>query len=225
MGTLDNDVIPSFTAVKSLADIQFQFFRSARNIIQNYALSVRGACLYPTSLELYLKMHNRRDIWFDASTDKGEEAKEQLNRGTWYIRQKKAPRRWRIDITAGSRIECIQAGILIRQLDGLGGPQPGPATSLHRIVRGIFGDLPWTLDEVEFIRQIHGKRVDGSDGSPLVLVRRKVPLSSTLATGKRINLPKSAATNNEGISIRDAHLRVSIWRKHSADEIIADQIT
>lgn len=170
-----------------------------------------------TALELYLKLHRQQNIWWDPATDTGIDAKEQFNRGTWYVRRKKAQRRWRIDITAGNVSECIQAGILIRQLDGLGGPQPGPATALHRIARGEFSCAPLKEEELDLLDKIHGKQIDGSDGSSLVLRRRSSSFTQTLAKGKRFNLPLNVAG-----SIRDAPLRVSIWRKYSTDTVITD---
>jgi hypothetical protein len=169
-----------------------------------------------TALELYLKLHKRKDIWWDAATDKDEDAKEQFNRGTWSVRRKKHQRFWRIDITAGIVREDIQAGILIRQLDGLGDKDPGPATALHRIVRGEFSDKPFNQEQLDLLNKLKGKKINGCDGSPL----RHRPASirqCLLAKGKRFGLPPKLDA-----SFHDAVLRVSIWRKYSADTVIVD---
>ena len=135
---------------------------------------------------------------------------------------KKGPAYCRFDISSGSVGEGIQAGILIRQLDGNGGKQPGPSFALQRIVRGYFGRHKWTDDELGLIGRIHGKRIDGRNGSPLILKRRATLLPRELAKGTRFNVPENRDRNFEGFSIRDAALRVSIWRKYSGDERIAD---
>jgi hypothetical protein len=76
--------------------------------------------------------------------------------------------------------------------------------------------------ESALVRQIHGKRIDGTDGSPLILKKRKETIDVSLAKGKRFNIPKSEARNCEGILISEAALRVSAWRKYSYDTIIDD---
>src|SRR5687768_14529675 len=157
---IDLNLLPTFEGVKNLADIQARFFPSARAIMLGHDLEIKGKKFSITSLELYLKLHKQKDIWWDAATDKDEDANEQFNHGTWYLRRKKAQRRWRIDITVGNASECIQAGILIRQLDGLGGQQPGPATALHRIVRDEFGDIPFEPEQLALLDKIHGKQID-----------------------------------------------------------------
>ncbi|MBX3521210.1 MAG: hypothetical protein KF835_14455 [Xanthobacteraceae bacterium] len=206
-------VLPIFRGVKDTVEIEKRFATAAKLLINCFQLRCEGREPFSiTSLELYLKLHDKRDIWWDPSTDKGPSADEQFNAGTWYVRQKKAQRRWRIDITAGSRAERIQAGILIRQLDGLGGPQPGPAVALHSILRGRFSDEPFDSSHLAMLNQIHGKKIDGTNGSPLILERRKNSLDRSVAKGKRINIPKAL-----GSSTRDALLRVSLWRKHSSD--------
>lgn len=208
------NVIPDFQGVTSFEDIQKRFIAAARSIILEHKIFYDGHQFDITALELYLKLHQRRDLWWDPATDEG--AKEQFNRGTWYVRQKKGPAYWRIDITAGNVTQNIQSGILIRQLNYAG----GPASALHAIVRGGFGRHRWKPEEIALIERIHGKRIDGTDGSPLKLKRRSSPLNVGLGKGKRINLPASNAKNRDEISIRDAALRVSIWRKDSADEMI-----
>src|ERR1700733_1863778 len=195
-------MLPAFEGVKNLTEIQARFISSARAIMLAHYLEFKDSNFSITALELYLKLHKQQNIWWDAATDKGQDAKEQFNRGTWYVRRQKAQRRWRIDITVGTVSECIQAGILIRQLDGSGGPQPAPATALHRIVRGEYSCEPFKQEELDFLDKIHGKQIDGSDGSPLVLRRRSPSLAQCLAKGKRFNLPPNL---NE--SIRDAALR------------------
>lgn len=220
MKVADNSVLPDFSDVRDFADIQNRFFLSGRAIIQDHVLVLGERQFHPTSLELYLKLHRRRDIWWDGATDDG--ANEQYNRGTWYVRQEKGPRYWRIDITAGNLDEGIQAGILVRQLDGLGGQQPGPNTALHRIVGAENVSEKWTQDEIDLVGKIHGKRVDGSDGSPLTLGRLDVSLAATLGKGKRFNYPKSKKKKSEDVSFSDAHLRISLWRKYSGDEAITD---
>lgn len=207
------DVLPVFSGVRNRVDIEQRFTAAARLLINCFQLRVEGREPFSiTSLELYLKLHDQQDVWWDSSTDKDPCADEQFNAGTWYVRQKKAQRRWRIDITAGSRAERIQAGILIRQLDGLGGPQPGPAVALHSILRGRFSDEPFSSNHLAVLNQIHGKKIDGTDGSPLVLERREMPLKKSLAKGKRINLPKTLSS-----SAKDALLRISLWRRYSSD--------
>jgi len=201
-------VIPDFRGVLHLEDIQNRFFASAKSIMLQHELMFREERFEITALELYLKLHQNPDIWFDRATDRDENANEQFNRATWYVRQKKGPAYWRIDITAGDMGERIQAGLLIRQLDGVG----GPAKALHRIARGKFGRHSWMPDELDLIAQIHGKRIDGSDNCPLRLVRRPTPISKRLSKGRRINLPRNDDQNVHGCSIRAAPLRVAICR-------------
>jgi hypothetical protein len=210
---LTSTVIPDFIGVRHLEDIQQRFFASAHVIMLQHRLAFRETFFDISALELYLKLHDQQDIWFDSATDSDEISEEQFNSATWYIRQKKGPAYWRIDITAGDKANHVQAGLLVRQLDGVG----GPATALHRIVRGRFNRNRWTCDERNLITQIHGKRIDGSDGSPLVLKPRKVPLTRTLAKGKRIRLPSNDDRNSDGCSIREAALRIAIWKRFSAD--------
>jgi hypothetical protein len=221
----EDEIIPDFRNVKNFAEIQRRFILSARSIMHGHILALGGNEFVPTSLELYLKLHDRRDVWWDSATDKDDVASyEQCKRGTWYVRQKKGQQYWRIDITAGNADERIQAGILIRQLDGRGGLNPGPAIALHRIVRGKFEDAQFDDEQMELIRQIHGKRIDGTDGSPLILKKRKETVDVSLAKGKRFNVRKSDAQNCEGIVISEAALRVSAWRKYSYDTIIDDDV-
>lgn len=201
--------IPDFREVRHLEDIQQRFFASARAIMLQHKLVFRETCFDISALELYLKLHDQKHIWFDSATDSDEISEEQFNSATWYVRQKKGPAYWRIDITAGDKASHIQAGILVRQLDGAG----GPAMALHRIVRGQFKRNRWTCDERNLIAQIHGKRIDGSDGSSLVIMPRESPLPKTLAVGKRIRLP----SNDDDCSIREAALRVTVWKRFSAD--------
>ena len=219
----EDEIIPDFRNAEKFAEIRRRFISSARSIMRGHILALGGNEFVPTSLELYLKLHDRRDVWWDSATDKDDVASyEQCKRGTWYVRQKKGQQYWRIDITAGNADERIQAGVLIRQLDGRGGLNPGPAIALHRIVRGKFEYGQFDDPQMELVRQIHGKRIDGTDGSPLVLKKRKETLDVSLAKGKRFNIPKSHARNCEGISISEAALRVSAWRKYSYDTIIDD---
>lgn len=221
--SVEAEVIPDFRNAKTFSDIQRRFLRSAQTIMRQHILKLGDSEFAPTSLELYLKLHNGRDIWWDSATDRDDIASyEQHRRGTWYVRRKKGQQYWRIDITSGSSNEQIQAGILIRQLDGRGGPSPGPAIALHRIIRGRFDRGRFDDAQIELVRQIHGKRIDGSDGSPLILTKRKEALDVRLSVGKRINIPKSGARNFEGILISAAPLRVSTWRKYSYDTIIED---
>jgi hypothetical protein len=207
-------IIPDFQRVDGLSDIQDRLIASARTIMLHHELAIDHQRFEITALELYLKLHMTPDIWFDRATDRDDTAKEQFNRGTWYVRQKKGAAYWRIDISAGNIEQRIQAGILIRQLDMDG----GPATALHRIIRGVFGRHPWNELELDLISRIHGKRVDGSDGSPLTLRPKCDPISRQLALGPRINLPQSLDRNREGNLIRGALLRVAIWRRYSADK-------
>lgn len=209
-------ILPKFSDVKDFADIQARLISSARELMLEYYLEIRNNEFSITALELYLKLHNQKTVWWDASTDRDEDADEQFNSGTWYVRRKKGQRYWRIDITAGDISERIQAGILIRQLDGLGGHTPGPATALHRIVRGEFLSKPFDQEQLELLDRIHGRQIDGSDGSPLRLRRRPSPIMQSLAKGTRFNLPPKLDP-----SIRDAALRISFWRKYSADTVIA----
>lgn len=213
----DETQIPDFRCVTNFEDIQQRFISAARSMMLEYEIVFGDRPFNITSLELYLRLHKQSDLWDDPATDKGDESKEQYNRGTWYVRQKKGPAYWRIDITAGNVAEYIQAGILIRQLNG----KSGPATAFQSFIRGGFGRHSWNQEELNLIERIHGKRVDGSDGSPLKLKRRLIPLNVELAKGKRKNLPKSEAKNREGIFIRDAALRVSVWKRYSSDERIA----
>lgn len=211
-------MIPDFKGVKDFADIQQRFIASAQSIMRDHLLSANGQEFEVTSLELYLKLHDNRDVWWDSSTDKDEVAYvEQCKRGTWYVRQRRGQRYWRVDITAGDLTSNIQAGILIRQLDGLGGRNPGSAVALHRIVRGRFGNDKFRDEHLGFIQQFHGRKIDGSDGSPLTLKPRKSAGDARLGVGKRFGLSKSDAKNFEGISIREAPLRVSVWRRWSDD--------
>lgn len=212
-----DEVVPDFRGVRHLEDIQRRFFSSAHEIISRHELAIRERSLDITALELYLKLHEQPDIWFDRATDGGENSREQLNRATWYVSQRKGPAYWRVDITAGDRTCRIQAGLLIRQVDRMG----GPATAFQKIVRGQFGRQSWTDEELALVGQIHGKRIDGSDGSPLTLRPRKRALPCILAKGKRINLPPNE-DQIAGQLIRDAALRVAIWRKYSNDMRIAE---
>ena len=178
-----DEFLPDFSGVKDFADIQRRFISSARAIMLEHKLAFGGKCFDITALELYLKLHKQRNVWWDAATDDDDNAKEQFKRGTWYVRNKKGPAYWRIDISAGNVDQGIQAGILIRQLDGSGGQSPGPSTALQRIVRGNFGRQSWTEDELGLIGRIHGKRIDGGDGSPLILKRRATALPRELSKG------------------------------------------
>ena len=158
-----------------------------------------------TALELYLKLHQQKDVWWDPATDKDAAANEQFKRGTWYVRQKKGAAYWRLDITAGDISSGVQAGLLIAQLDHDG----GSGKAFHAVVRGKFGRQGWTTEERQRIDQIHGKRVDGSDGSPLRLVKRAAAGDRRFRVGIRKGIPKNDARNFEEIVIRDAHLRIS----------------
>lgn len=217
MQSINLEALPTFSNITSPSDIENGFYSSARALMLEHCLTINDKCFFLTALELYLKLHKRQNIWWDAATDKDEDAKEQYNRGTWYVRRKKGQNRWRIDITAGNADEDIQAGILIRQLNGKGGQQPGPATALHQIVRGAFNREKFTQEQLDLLNEIHGKRIDGSDGSPLVLKRLRTPIQQPLAKGKRFNI-SSKLTDK----IRGAPLRVSIWRKDSSDKPIPD---
>jgi hypothetical protein len=208
------DVIPDFRGVENFKEIQEKFIIAARAIILQHELVYRERRFDITALELYLKLHATPSIWCDRATDSDKLSDEQFNTGTWYIRQKKGPAYWQIDITAGSRSQGIQAGLLLRQLEDEG----GPATALHRIIRGRFGRKSWEPEEYELMKQIHGRKVDGSDGSPLMLKLRSAALTTELGKGKRINLPKNDDHNFEGILIRTAKLRVGTWRRYSTDE-------
>lgn len=213
---IGENAIPDFENVKNLAAIEDRFESSARAIMLDHELVFHDKAFNITSLELYLKLHNQKTIWYDPATD--DDAIEQYNSGTWYIMQKKGPAYCRIDITAGNKINEVQAGLLIRELDGF----RGPSKALQGIVRGNFGRHSWTNEERTLIDSIHGKRIDGGDGSPLILRRRTQSLMLPLGKGKRINLPKNKYGSFEGHSTRDANLRVAIRGKYSADKLIDD---
>jgi hypothetical protein len=211
------DTIPDFRRVTGFDDIQQKFLDAANSIIKDHKIVIGERTFDVTSLELYLRFHKLGELWNDPFIDRGSEAEEQFNAATWYIRQKKGAAYWRIDITAGNKAEVIQAGILIRGVNNI----DGPARALHSFIKGSFSRRHWSSEELQLIKQIHGKRIDGSDGSPLRLEQRSTPLKVDLAKGKRKNLPKKDTKNSEGISIRDAALRVSIWKRYSADEKIS----
>ena len=215
---IKENVIADFTGVKDFGDIQKRFFKVARSIMFDHKVTYGQKCFKITSLELYLKLHKQREIWCDPTTDKDAGAEEQFNQATWYVRQKKGPAFWRIDITAGCKLSGIQAGMLIRQLNRDG----GPAKAIHAIVRGDFGRHSWTQEERERIQEIHGKFIDGSDGSTLKLVKRSTPIEGELWKGVRIGLSKREpdARNCEGILIREAALRIATWKMKPKDEKI-----
>ena len=88
---LPDELLPDFSGVKNFVDIQRQFIASARAIILEHKLFFEGKCFDITALELYLKLHKQRNVWWDAATDDDDNAEEQYNRGTWYVRNKKGP--------------------------------------------------------------------------------------------------------------------------------------
>lgn len=210
-----NDAIPDFAGVENFEDIRQRFVRGARCLMFQYQLEYGSQRSEISSLELYLKLHRQPHIWWDSATDGDLKAQEQFNRATWYIRQKKGPAYWRIDITAGCQLLGIQAGLLIRAIDR----DDGPAKALHAIVRGSFGRQSWNDDELKRIHEIHGQPIHGHLESPLKLVRRITFLQGPYYVGRRINIPvRHNGINCEGISIRGAPLRIATWRMDSRDE-------
>lgn len=215
--------LPDFKGVKNFDDITKEFYPSACSIMSKWCIindRIPGVQFHITSLELYLQIHNNPNVWNDPAIDEDERAKkEQKNRATWYVRQKKGHRYWRMDITAGDQTNQIQAGLLIRQIDGKGGRNPGPATALCRMVLGSegFREEKWTENEMSLLDQIHGKRIDGSDGSLLRLVRQSTPQPLEFGIGVRINIPIKKLVDSNGEKIKNPHLRVSVRQKYSSD--------
>ena len=211
----NDDVVPDFNGVTNFADIQSRFIKAARSIMFEHKLVFGSKRFEISSLELYLKLHNQPHIWWDPATDKGVGAEEQFNRATWYVRQKKGPRYQRIDITAGCRLSGIQAGLLIRALNR----DDGPAKALHAIIRDHFSPHRWNSKEQERIEEIHGKGIDGANGSPLKMLRRKTPLQGSYYTGIRINIPKRHRNKKfEDVLIGTAPLRIATWKMKPLDE-------
>jgi hypothetical protein len=212
---LDENTIPDFRGVERFEHIQERFIRTARSIMFEHHLQYGSSRFDITALELYLKLHQQRQIWWDAATDEGEDADEQFCRGTWYINKRKGPAYCRIDITAGCHSSGIQAGILIRQLNRRG----GSGSALQAIIRGSFDRHRWNSEEHDHVREIHGKKIDGADGSPLRLVRRSAHVDGAIYMGARINIPKRHLERNyEGILMREAPLRIATWRMKPLDE-------
>jgi hypothetical protein len=208
-----DSAIPDFAGVECFEDIRLRFVSAARCILFQHKLVFGSRCVEISSLELYLKLHQQPHIWWDPVTDEG--AQEQYNRATWYVRQKKGPAYWRIDITAGCRSLGIQAGLLIRAIDR----HDGPANALHAMVRGNFGRHRWNDDERRRIQEIHGRSIFGQEESPLRLAPRKTPLEGPYYIGSRIGISeRHDRINYEGISSREAPLRIATWRMDSRDE-------
>jgi hypothetical protein len=159
--------IPNFEGVKNFEDIQSRFIESARSIMFDHDLFYErngGMIWQITALELYLKLDNHQDIWWDPTT---HGADEQLNRGTWYIHDNgnRAPGYCGIDITAGCKKSKVYAGLLIRELNKI----DGSAKALQTIIRGDFRRDRWLPDERVRIQKIHGQSVCSS---PLRLIPR-----------------------------------------------------
>jgi len=191
-------MLPDFKGVSNFDDIQKRFKESARQIMLGCDLEYEdGRRWRITALELYLRLNKRPDVWLDPYTDEDE---EQLNSGSWYIRQKKGPGYWRIDITAGSRDENIHAGLLIRQLDR----QNGPAYALHKIVLGHFQRQRWLDEEKQRAQKLHGTSIRAGH---LKLVRHSRPTEGDIWIGPRIGLSKK-----HDDQFRRAPLRISTWK-------------
>ena len=205
-----HNTIPDFTGVQNFEDVQTRFINSALSIMFEHQLEYRPSKHFEiTALELYLKLHQQRHIWWDPATDEDANAQEQFNQSTWYVRQKKGPGYWRIDITAGCRSSGIQAGLLVAQLDC----DAGSGKAFQKIIRGDFHRRGWTREEQDRIQQIHGRRIDGEDGSPLKLVRRTIPIRGAYYVGGRKNIPE-----HRDALIRDAPLRISTSRMKPRDK-------
>lgn len=212
---MDENTIPDFRGVERFEHIQERFIRAARSIMFEHHLQYGSRCFDITALELYLKLHQQPHVWWDAATDDGEDAREQFCRGSWYANTRKGPAYCRIDITAGCHSSGIQAGLLIRQLNRRG----GSGSALQAIIRGSFDRHRWNSEEQARLREIHGRRIDGADGSPLTLIRRSAHTQGAVYIGERINIPSQHLDRNyEGILMREAPLRIATWRMKPLDE-------
>ena len=190
------DPLPDFVGALSSAspenEIKRRFALSARDIMEAYYLQYRGRCFSICALELYVRIYDSKISWFDPYSDGAD---EQFNRGTWYVMQGRGPGYQRIDITAGSRADKIQAGLLIRGLDN----RDGPALALQSLIgRPQYSRKRWSDEEAGLICQIHGKRIDGTDGAELKLVQRSVRNTHEFYVAPRIGLrqPKVNASEN-----------------------------
>ena len=211
--------VPDFSQCTDYKSVLAAFVRSASIIMCEHVLIHRGREFSITSLELYLKISSEHLVWSDPALDGSPEQSES---GTWYVMTRKGSRYWRLDITAGNKAKGIKCGMLVRQLDGNGGIQPGPNTALKRLVSGgAAGSTPQTL-MLSGVEEIFGKKIDGSDGSPLILRRRVQRLEVALALGKRFNIPNDKRyIEINGQRLPDPELRLSPWRRYSEDKQVA----
>lgn len=190
---MNESIIPDFRGVSSFEEIQDRFVTAAKEIISNYHLEYGASQWRITAFELYLRLNRRPSIWLDPSTDKDD---EQLKSGSWYVRQKKGPGFWRIDITAGSKDEDIHAGLLVRQINGV----KGPSYALHKMVRGDFLRRKWPEDDIRRLNEIHGTSIYSG---PLRLSKKSSLEPIDFYIGPRINL------NGYEDKYRLANLRVT----------------
>jgi len=212
--------VPDFSYCADYRSVLETFVRAASTIMLDYVLMHSGREFSITSLELYLKISGKKLSWFDPALDGSPEQSES---GTWYVMTRKGSRYWRLDITAGNRAKSIECGMLVRQLDGNGGIQPGPNTALTRLVsNSVAGSTPKASMSCG-VAEVHGKKIDGSDGSPLFLRRRMRPIEVPIALGKRFNIPTGKRyIEINGQRLPDPELRLSLWRRYSEDKQVAD---
>lgn len=202
---MNESIIPDFRGVSSFEEIQDRFVTAAKEIISNYHLEYGASQWRITALELYLRLNRYPSIWLDPSTDQDA---EQLKRETWYIRQKKAPGYWRIDITAGSEDEDIHAGLLIRGISG----RDGPSLALHKMVRGDFLRGKWPENDISRLNEIHGTSIHSG---PLRLVSGRIEEVQELEEfwiGPRVGLGRRED------KYRLANLRVTTKRNNGKKE-------
>jgi hypothetical protein len=205
-------VFLDFSAIQNFKDLQVQFVNAAQSLMSEHDLMHANNRWQITAIELYL--FTESEMWRDVYTHQNP---VQLESGTWYVHQRgthapnwRAPNWSGLDITCGSRPSTF-GGLLVRQLC----KKKGSATATKAILRGgfyprIYSDR-WSSQEKAIIENIHGKGIyAGSDLTLVSCPKRTEPIW----IGPRIGLRKRDPdpTNPEGISFRNAPLRVATWK-------------
>jgi hypothetical protein len=113
------DIISDFRGVGDIDDITERFYSAARAIIFCHELVYGESRWSITALELYL--FTTSPVWQDPNTHRDS---EQHNSATWYVHHggDRPPNRSGIDVTAGSKIDNMFCGLLVRAINNVDGP-------------------------------------------------------------------------------------------------------